>query len=448
VTAGPGSATTAFAYSEVSQTSSIVRVERADGAATFQAFAPFGPPALHFMRSATNARGDSAVLAKIGFDRLMLLTATRGGPLGTLAVLATSSETVAVDLDDDGRLVVAYYEFTAPQGVRAIFGRVHGPLGPVSQLSTGPSFSDVGAAIDDAGTATVAFSRADLNHRGRPAELVVRRAVRDGRFGPPRVIARGGPPIMGAGFASLRLAAAGRTTALAFDANDGDGRLGIAIARGGGRFGPTQRPTAPRLGSFVRQPFNPAVAVDRAGDVLLAYNLGIYGSTVHVTERRSGSDRFTRPRVVSKLGGGGAPAPMLLSDRTRLVAFDDSGGRLHAVTRLGSTRPDLTAPRALVQLLPGTEAGLRATNTFGVRIGCSEACLVSVRATLRTPTGRTIRGEQGIVLRAGASSVRRFAFDPAKRAGQARDGSILRVTVDAENASGASTERVAQLLLR
>ena len=85
-------------------------------------------------------------------------------------------------------------------------------------------------------------SRASIQHPERPAVLVAHRIGASVPSGGDEVVARGGPPAMGAGFSMLRLAAAGRTTALAFDANDEDGRLGVAIARDGGCFEPVERP--------------------------------------------------------------------------------------------------------------------------------------------------------------------------------------------------------------
>lgn len=442
--AGPGTTASVLAYD--TGTTGLVTIRRPDQAPAFEAPSPLlQAPGVYVLHAAANARGDGAVLVRPGPGHLVLLTSVRGGPLERPQQIATSSETATVAVGGDGGVVVAWYEFTGTRGVRASLGTVDSPLGPPQRLSSG-IFSDVEAALDDHGTATIAFARTDEDHRSRGAELVARRAGPDARFGAPRVVARGGPPSMGAGFASFRLAAAGTTTALAFDPNDAEGSLGVAIARGGGRFDRPQRPT-PASRSFLMQPFNPAVAVDRAGDVLLAYTLGIYGYPVHATERRAGSDRFTSPRVLSTLGHGGAPSAALLTDRTRLVAWDDGHGDMRYTTRLAGRRPDLTPPRASVVLLQGTERLLRASNTARVRIRCSEACLVTGRATLRTTTGRGIVGAGERVLRAGGSFVKRFAFDPAKRAGRARGGSILRVTIDVENASGASRELVTQLRL-
>ncbi len=449
VSSGPGGSATVLAYDESGiAPSGVVQVSRPAGATAFSAPAPFAAAGtLRVVSAASNARGDSALLVKPFPGNLVLLTALRGGPFGQPQEVPSSSETAAVAVGGDGRVVVAYYDFGSAKGVSAQLGAVGAPLGPATRLSTS-IFSDVGVALDDEGNATVAFVRSDERGRSRGAELVARRAGPDGRFGPARVVARGNPPIMGAGFASFKLAAAGSTTALAFDPNGEDGRLGVAIARGSGRFEAAQRPTAANIRDFVRQPFHPVVAVDRAGDVLLAYNTGFNGNAVYATERRAGRDRFSSPRVISSLGFGGIPAPALLSDRTRLIAWDYDGDVFYATRLTSGRRPDLSPPQASVTLLRGTETRLRARNTAGVRIRCSEACLVTGRATLRTSTGRTIRGAGRTILNAGVTIIKRFAFDPAARAGRARGGSILRVTIDVENASGASREIVKQIRLR
>ncbi len=352
------------------------------------------------------------------------------------------SETAAVDIADDGSIVVAYYDFSR-KGVHARRGTVGSSLGPAQRLTSG-AFSEVAAALDDAGHATVAYTRISK----RRSELVARRATAGGRFGATQLVSGGGPAMGAAGFAQLRLAAAGRTTALAFDRNDADGRIGVAIARASGRFEAAQRPTVGVRDTFRLQPFSPSVAVSRAGDVLLAYDVGFSGDAVHVTQRRAGSASFTRPRVISSLGHGGVAVATLLSDRKPLVAWDDGRGEAYYTTRLDGRRPDLSPPRTTVTLLDGTPARLRATNAFGVRIRCSEACLVTGRATLRTPSGRTIVGAGERIQRAGVSAVKRFEFNPAARAGRARDGSILRVTIDTENGSGAGREKVVQIRLR
>jgi len=447
VSSGPGGSVTVLAYDEsAAGPSDLLLVSRPAGAVAFLAPSPFALlPATHLLRSATNARGDSALLLKPFPGNLVLVTSVRGGPFGQPQEIATESEAAAVAVGGDGRVAVAYYDFPRT-GVHVQLGAVGSPLGPATRLSSG-TFSDVGAALDEKGNATVAFVRTDERRRARGAELVARRAGADGRFGATAVVARGGPPVMGAGFASFRLAAAGSTTALAFDPNGQDGRLGVAIARGSERFAPAQLPTAAGIRDFARQPFNPALAVDRSGDVLLAYNTGFNGNAVYATERRAGRQRFASPRVISSLGFGGAPVPALLSDRTRLVAWDYDGDLFYA-TRLAGRRPDLSPPRATVTLPGDTDPRLRASNTARVRIRCSEACLVTGRATLRTSTGRNIQGAGRKILNAGAAFTKRFTFDPAARAGRARGGSILRVTIGVENASGASRETVKQITLR
>ena len=253
---------------------------------------------------------------------------------------------------------------------------------------------------------------------------------------------------MGAGFASFRLAAAGL-----------DDRARVRPERRRrparrrdrprlGRFEPAQRPTAANIRDFVRQPFNPTVAVDRAGDVLLAYNTGFNGNAVYATERRAGRERFTSPRVISSLGFGGIPAPALLSDRTRLIAWDYAGDLFYATRLARDGAPTSARRKPASPCCAAPRHGCARATPRGVRIRCSEACLVTGRATLRTSTGRTIRGAGRTILSAGVTVIKRFAFDPAARAGRARGGSILRVTIGVENASGASRERVQQITLR
>ena len=254
---------------------------------------------------------------------------------------------------------------------------------------------------------------------------------------------------MGAGFASFRLAAAGSTTALAFDPNGADGRLGVAIARGGGPLRAGAAPDGRPSATFVLQPFSPSVAVDRAGDVLLAYTLGFNGDAVHATERRAGSARFTSPRVLSTLGHGGVAVAALLSDRTpaRRLGRRSRRRALHDPPRRPAPRPQPAA--STVTLLPAPRRGCARRNTRG-RPHPLLGGLPRDRSrdAAHADAAGSIVGAGERILRAGVSVVKRFEFDPAARAGRARDGSILRVTIDVENASGASREKVVQIRLR
>jgi hypothetical protein len=185
--------------------------------------------------------------------------------------------------------------------------------------------------------------------------------------------------------------------------------------------------------------------VDRAGDVLLAYG---YGYAVHATLRPAGSARFGPPRAISSLAPNGGPLAALLGDRRPLVAWEGFDGVTGLTTRLGGRRPDLTPPRISVRLRRDAAKQLRDANAVEFRAGCSEPCLVQARATLRTPTGRTILSDGAFkALARGATFAKRFVFDPTRPSGRAGDGARVRVTIIAENSSGASREAVRQLEL-
>jgi len=451
---GPGGVAIVVALDQSVEGARKLVVFRRAGGATI-----FAPPVtiaqattVEVHGAAADANGDVAVLVQLDDARPVLLTALRGGAFGAPQKVAAGTEGVAVAVGG-GRVVVAYFD-VRERGVRVLTGAVGSPVGPAQGLTSASLFSEVAAAVDDVGYATVAFARSAS--RGARTTLLARRARGGKPFGSPSVIARGGPSNMGAGFASVRLAAAGATTALTWDPNEGgdpkdsDGRHGVSIARGAGRFGRVERPSSPPLGPFGTHgwPLNPVVAVDKAGDVLFAYTYGIYGNAVHVAQRRASSARFTAPRVASTLGHGGTPTVALLDDRTPLVAWQDSGGALEATSRIRGPRPGLNPPRAMVAFTRGTEARLRATNAVRVRISCSQPCIVQARATLRTKTGRTFAYADAMLRRAGNAVTKRFAFDPTRNARRARAGARVRVTVDVENASGASSEVVKQITLR
>jgi hypothetical protein len=77
-----------------------------------------------------------------------------------------------------------------------------------------------------------------------------------------------------------------------------------------------------------------------------------------------------------------------------------------------------------------------------------EPCMLHTRASLHTDDGRTVAdGADRKLLRRGATFTERFVFDPGRRAGRAGDGSRVRVTVDAQNASGAGREADKQIEL-
>ncbi|MDX6719440.1 MAG: hypothetical protein QOJ63_1694 [Solirubrobacteraceae bacterium] len=435
----------------------LLMLRRASGAERFGAPATLARATpIQVLSAEADERGNVAVLVRTDLRRTALLTAVRGGALGPPQELDIGTADAAVAVGGGGRVLLTWYD-AARHGVYARTGTIGSALGAPQPLAADAPFTDVVAAVDDAGNATVAFVLPDRRRRFGPSALVAARARPDRRFGSPAVLGLGGPAQMGAGFASLDAAAAGTTTAVTWDPNDSvdtkpfGGRLGVAVARGGGRFGPAAAPSAPTVLSTGRrglfgQPAGPSVAVDRAGDVLLAYE---YGYAVHASLRPARSTRFGPPRAISSLARNGGPVAALLRDRRPLVACEGFDGVTGIATRLGARRPDLTPPRISVRLRRDAAAQLRDDNAVEVRAGCSQACLVEARATLRTPTGRTILYEgASTALPRGATFTKRFVFDPTRPSGRAGDGARVRITIIAGNASGASRQAVRQLELK
>jgi hypothetical protein len=295
-------------------------------------------------------------------------------------------------------------------------------------------------AVDDAGNAAVAFVRGQMRQ-----ELLVARARSGGRFGPPVVVARS----LGT-FYPLAATAGGTTTALVWQTpfSGEDERVHVVIARGAGHFTTPATPSAPALQpNLGYAPHDPAVAVDRAGDVLLAYTYS-YGGAVHATLRPAGSSRFGPLHVISKLGEGGTPSVALLSDRRPLVIYHGRRRELLATTRLTGPSPDLTPPRVDIRFPPDARNELRRTNAVTVTVRCSQPCMLQPRASLHSHDGTTrADGVQRKLLRPRVTFTERFTFDPDRRAGRPRSGARVRVTIEAQNASGAARQAVKQLKL-
>jgi len=440
---GPGGTATVIALANRAQGggADAFMSRRAAGAESFDVGVPigFGGPVYDNPRIASDSGGDIAIVAAVkGPDstvRIGLVAARRGGSFGAPQELGAGYPEGWAVAVGGGRVVVAY-----PRGRRvyARSGSVGSPLAAPQLLgSHGPG--ELSAAIDDAGTATVAFAR------GRT--LVAARARSGERFGAVAVIGR----FRTESALISRAAAAGTTTALIWQQPfaDHDVSLHAAIVRGVGRFGSPETPSAPGLGprGSRRGPVHPVVTVGRAGDVLLAYAYS-YGGAVHATMRPRRSGRFGPLHLISKLGEGGAPSVALLSDRRPLVVYHGRRGELLAATRLTGPRPDLTPPRLRVRFSADAADELRARNAVTVTVRCSPACMVTTHATLRTRDGRTTTsGVDRKIVRDGATFTERFEFDPDKRAGRARFGGRVRVTVNAQNASGASRETVRQIEL-
>jgi hypothetical protein len=349
-------------------------------------------------------------------------------------------------MDADGRLLVVYQDRT---GVYARTGAVGSPLEAAQRVSGASGFT-VAAAIDDTGTATIVFAGT--------GGLLTARARRGHRFPRPTVavaasdLSRHAAPIVeGTG-----LAAGGRTTALAWPGLDG--RLRVSLARGAGGFARSQPVSAPPRGRNANQgsPSSGTVAVDHAGDVVFVYR---YGNAVHATQRRAGSARFAPAGVISALRpgrqpdelGSAVPRVVLLADRTPLVGYDAPAGTALLTTRLTGPPPNLTAPRARLALLRDPARELRTANAVRVAVRCSQRCSVRGHATLHSPSGTTVDDElDARVLRPGATLLMPFRFAPhgdAGRAGRARRGAHVTISIRVENASGVSEKTIARYRL-
>jgi hypothetical protein len=187
--------------------------------------------------------------------------------------------------------------------------------------------------------------------------------------------------------------------------------------------------------------------VSPAGDVLLAYAYRFDGA-VHATIRRAGSSRLGPLHVISALGEGGAPSVAWLSDGRPLIVYHSRRGGLLASTHVAGPAPDLTPPRVDAVLRADARNQLRASNRITVTFRCSEPCMLSTRASLHAHDGRTVAdGVSRRLLPRNATFTERFAFDPDGRAGRAGRGARVRVTVDAQNASGAFREAVREIEL-
>jgi hypothetical protein len=425
----------------------LVMFRRAAGAESFDVttLAQASSIGVH---AVADARGDIAVLVLRDRADTVLLTSAAGKAFAAPQKLRSDVPTYAFAVGGDGQLVAAGYDYRR-RGVYASRGTVGGSLGAPQLLAERAGSQEVVAAVDDAGTATVAFD--DRRDPDSPSALVAVRARAAARFGSAAVIGRG---------EGLNAAAAGTTTALAwqpaapksFDGSGAyDATLRVAIARGSGRFARAQAPSAPAVGHGT--PSRPTLAVDRPGDVALAY---AYGNSVHATLRSARSARFGPPHVISTLGAGNllpealqgvAPVTALLSDGRPLIAYSDLHGAIIAATRLRGPRPDLTAPHVTVTLQRDAAAVLRATNAVRAKIRCSETCIVSATATLHTAHTTTLYEPGATILLRGHTLTKRFWFDPAKHAGRVGRNARLRVTIHVENASGVSSDTAKQVTL-
>jgi hypothetical protein len=429
--------------------SDLVQALRPAGAAAFGAPAVVGSGSFAEVLSAgIDARGDVAAVVTTGPRHAALVTAPAGGAFGAPQDVSADggfAETAAVGVGPDGRLVVAYHDGVSRALVRA--GAIGAPLGAPQLLARTRNRPDFGVAVDAAGTATVAFSRTLPGNRIAMA-MAVARARAGAGFGPVTTLDRG-PNAQ-----RPQVAAAGSTTAVAWESLTTSDRVRVAVARGAGAFARAQAPAAPPVrlrgeaGRFPSEAGTPRIAVDAAGDVLLAYQYGPFGA-VHATVRRAASARFGAPRVMSALGHGGPAAAALLDDGRPVVAFAD-GDRAFAATRLAGTRVDRTPPG--LTLTPLSVTDLRRSGTATTTARCSRPCVIQALGRLTTGRGAPGRGQviarrfrRPQVLAANTPLPIGVALTPAGRAALAATGRAqAHITVTVANPSGAArTARVA-----
>ena len=436
----PSGAARAVTVGNTPEGGAAYAVRRPAGAARFEAPVPIalGGAIYSNWHTASDGRGDIAFVSDVkGPDtvvRTILVTAVGGGQLGMPQELPEPTETTSVAVGG-GRVLVAYADRRGR--VHARSGTIGAPLGAPQLLAT-RSAGEPGVALDDHGNATVAFDqrgRTNFDHA-----LMAARARAGERFGTPTVQGRVTAEF---GF-SAHGSAAGATTALIWQRpSSDDSRVHVAIARGAGRFG--RAATLPA--SSYDQSYRPVAAVSPAGDVLLAYAYRFDGA-VHATIRRAGASHIGPLHVISELGEGGAPSVAWLSDGRPLIVYHSRQGGLLATTHVAGPAPDLTPPRVDAILRSDARNQLRAGNRITVTFRCSEPCMLNTRASLHAHDGRTVAdGVSRRLLRRDATFTERFVFDPDGRAGRAVRGARVRVTVDAQNASGASREAVREIVL-
>ena len=197
------------------------------------------------------------------------------------------------------------------------------------------------------------------------------------------------------------------------------------------------------LGARYASPYSPSIAVDDAGDVLLAYAYGL--QSTHATLLPAGTDHFLAPTVLSSLGHGGTPTAAFAANRDPLVAFADRSG-VFLADALRGTPVNLRAPQANADPLDPAE--LRDHTRVTARVGCSSTCVVSVGWRITTggrgidgtaPTVISRHGMSGEILRAGER--RSFTFDAKPSAADSLLGSgraKASVSITVANASGVS----------
>jgi hypothetical protein len=270
------------------------------------------------------------------------------------------ADTAAVGLVRDGALVVAYHDGVSRAVVRR--GAVGGALGAPQALAQVRNRPDFSAAIDDAGTATVAFGRS-LGRDG--IGVAVARARPGSAFGVPVTLDRGPNAQV------PQVAAAGSTTAVTWLSLTARERVRVVIARDAGRFG---RPLTPATAIFElrgeagRVPSE--AGVPTVGDgVFAATGLGRPVLT------RAPDVTLSRPSVAELRRTGAVTVTARCAPRCEIVAnarlTTGRGGPGLVISR--QARPpqmiaaNATAPPA-VALTPAGRTALQATGRAQVKV--------------------------------------------------------------------------------
>lgn len=446
---GSAVALAATGGSTAGTTDQVVLARRAAGTAAFGApEVVAGPsPYASVVAASHDADGELAAVLAAGGRALALTTAAVGGsPVLTDLGPSAGGQSAAVAVARGRVLLTAGVAAAAGSQILVRRGVVGRPLGDATQVDAIRSGPNLVAALDDAGTASVAYTDAAAGN-----QLVVKavRARAAGAFGRPQHVLTG-PNVQVAD-----LAAAGRTTVLGYvDLFDRRVTTRIATATGTGAFGDAQSPGAPEVrlrgeaGRFPSASNVPHIAVDRNGSVLVTTDYG-HVQAVHAVVRPAGAARFGAPRVLSPLGrGGGAPVPLLLPDGP-FAAWATGDEVLSSPALAGSTFHP--APPT-VRVAPLSASGLR-EGTVRTTATCATACAMFTSARITTgdaaqrgASGQQIsrQGHRTVVLAAGRPSRITFVLPERLRTAlrRTRRGKVS-VLVSVAGVSG--TQRTARV---
>lgn len=213
-------------------------------------------------------------------------------------------------------------------------------FGEPAELARGSAGFALAAAADAAGLTTLLTSSGGQGPRLYEHPAGGPWSAATALPGDPKGVA--GPVVDGAGRGALGIA-------WRVDVPRHYSGIDVAVRDPGGTLGPPVQVAGPEAGG-VR---HPALAIDGAGDALLAYHVGT--SATHLNRgggiaiaRRSAGGGFSQPTVVDRAVSS-APAVALEPDGTGIVAWThdhgvyavsvDAGGRLGKVKRIASPGP-------------------------------------------------------------------------------------------------------------